>query len=64
MSGYDFFDPFVLFCVVEALAVWVLLVVGFRLSVNCAHVALYGHVTPVVVHVDRGDGIDPPACVV
>jgi hypothetical protein len=53
MSSFDFLDPFTLFCVVEALAVFALLVVGFGLSVNCAYVALYGHVTPEVAHLGR-----------
>jgi hypothetical protein len=48
MCGFDFLDPFVLFCGVEVLALFALVVVWFGLNVNCAYVALYGHVTPEI----------------
>jgi len=50
VGGFDFLDPFVLFCGVELLAVFALVVIAFGLGVNCVYMALslHGYVTPAV----------------
>jgi hypothetical protein len=46
----NLFDPFILFCAVEVIAVVGLLVVWLDVGMSCCHVAMCSHVTPELVY--------------
>jgi hypothetical protein len=46
----NLFDPFILFCGIEVIAVVALLVVWLDVGLGCCHIALCSHVTPELVY--------------